>query len=424
MRLWMRWKPIRIRLLLLLSVIGPGIITANVDNDAGGITTYSVAGAHFGNSLLWMLPLVAIALILIQEMSARLGVVTGKGLADLIRESLGIRATAVIIAIVVFANIANTVSEFAGVAASMEIFGVTKFLSVPIAAVAVWLLIVKANYKIVERVFLIASAIYLAYIASGIMAHPNWTKVAADFVTPSFKFELAYVTIFVTAIGTTIAPWMQFYQQASIVDKGIKPADYVYERIDVIVGSIFAVVVAGFIIVACSATIFAAGKHIETAKDAALALAPLAGKYASTLFAFGLLNASVFSAAILPLSTAYVVCEAFGWESGVDQSFSQAPVFFGTYTALIAIGAAIILLPIPSLIQAMMASQTLNGVVLPVILIVMLRLINDRRLMGKFVNGRVFNFLAWSVVAILIFLTIVLIGLSVMGWLRVAVPGM
>jgi Mn2+/Fe2+ NRAMP family transporter len=424
MRLWMRWKPIRIRLLLLLSVIGPGIITANVDNDAGGITTYSVAGAHFGNSLLWMLPLVAIALILIQEMSARLGVVTGKGLADLIRESLGIRATAVIIAIVVFANIANTVSEFAGVAASMEIFGVTKFLSVPIAAVAVWLLIVKANYKIVERVFLIASAIYLAYIASGIMAHPNWTKVAADFVTPSFKFELAYVTIFVTAIGTTIAPWMQFYQQASIVDKGIKPADYVYERIDVIVGSIFAVVVAGFIIVACSATIFAAGKHIETAKDAALALAPLAGKYASTLFAFGLLNASVFSAAILPLSTAYVVCEAFGWESGVDKSFSQAPVFFGTYTALIAIGAAIILLPIPSLIQAMMASQTLNGVVLPVILIVMLRLINDRRLMGKFVNGRVFNFLAWSVVAILIFLTIVLIGLSVMGWLGVAVPGM
>jgi Mn2+/Fe2+ NRAMP family transporter len=424
MRLWMRWKPIRIRLLLLLSVIGPGIITANVDNDAGGITTYSVAGAHFGNSLLWMLPLVAIALILIQEMSARLGVVTGKGLADLIRESLGLRATAVIIAIVVFANIANTVSEFAGVAASMEIFGVAKYLSVPIAAVAVWLLIVKANYKIVERVFLIASAIYLAYIASGIMAHPNWTKVAADFVTPSFKFELAYVTIFVTAIGTTIAPWMQFYQQASIVDKGLKPADYAYERIDVIVGSIFAVVVAGFIIIACSSTIFAAGKHIETAKDAALALAPLAGKYASTLFAFGLLNASVFSAAILPLSTAYVVCEAFGWESGVDKSFSQAPVFFGTYTALIAIGGAIILLPIPSLVQAMMASQTLNGVVLPVILIVMLRLINDRRLMGSYVNGRVFNILAWIMVVILIFLTIVLIGLSVMGWLGIAVPGM
>jgi Mn2+/Fe2+ NRAMP family transporter len=423
MRLWMRWKPIRIRLLLMLSVIGPGIITANVDNDAGGITTYSVAGAHFGNSLLWMLPLVALALILIQEMSARLGVVTGKGLADLIRESLGLRATAVIIGIVVFANIANTVSEFAGVAASMEIFGVIKYVSVPLAAVGVWVLIVRANYKIVERVFLVASAIYLAYIASGIMAHPKWVQVAADFVTPTFKFELAYVTIFVTAIGTTIAPWMQFYQQASIVDKGIKPADYAYERIDVIVGSLFAIVVAGFIVIACSSTIFAAGKHIETAKDAALALAPLAGRYASTLFAFGLLNASVFSAAILPLSTAYLVCEAFGWESGVDKSFSQAPVFFGTYTALIAIGAAIILLPIQSLVQAMMASQTLNGVVLPVILIVMLRLINDGRLMGKFVNGRVFNILAWIIVVILIFLSIVLIGLTVMGWLGGSLPG-
>jgi Mn2+/Fe2+ NRAMP family transporter len=424
MRLWTRMKPIRIRLLLLLAVIGPGIITANVDNDAGGITTYSVSGAHYGNSLLWMLPLVAAALILVQEMSARLGVATGKGLADLIRESLGLRAAAAIIAIVVFANLANTVSEFAGVAASMEIFGVSKFLSVPLAAVGVWLLIVKANYKIVERVFLIASAIYLAYVASGILAHPNWGKVATDFVSPSFRFELGYITIFVTTIGTTIAPWMQFYQQASIVDKGLKPADYGYERIDVIVGSLFAVVVAGFIIIACSSTIFAAGKQIETAKDAALALAPLAGRYASTLFAFGLLNASVFSAAILPLSTAYVVCEAFGWESGVDKSFSQAPIFFGTYTALIVLGAAIILLPIQSLVQAMMASQTLNGVVLPIILIVMLRLINDKRLMGKFVNGRLLNIVSWLMVGILIFLTLVLIGLTVMGWLGIAVPGM
>ena len=270
----------------------------------------------------------------------------------------------------------------------------------------------------------VASAIYLAYVASGILAHPNWGKVATDFVSPSFRFELGYITIFVTTIGTTIAPWMQFYQQASIVDKGLKPADYGYERIDVIVGSLFAVVVAGFIIIACSSTIFAAGKHIETAKDAALALAPLAGRYASTLFAFGLLNASVFSAAILPLSTAYVVCEAFGWESGVDKSFSQAPIFFGTYTALIVLGAAIILLPIQSLVQAMMASQTLNGVVLPIILIVMLRLINDKRLMGKFVNGRLLNILSWIMVVILIFLTLVLIGLTVMGWLGIAVPGM
>jgi Mn2+/Fe2+ NRAMP family transporter len=423
MRLWIRWKPIRVRLMLLLAVVGPGIITANVDNDAGGITTYSVAGASFGNTLLWMLPLVAVALIIVQEMSARLGVATGKGLADLIRESMGVRATAVIIGIVVVANLANTVSEFAGVAASMEIFGVSKYIAVPLAGIAVWLLIVKANYKVVERVFLIASAIYLAYIASGFMAQPDWGTVAKDFVTPRFPLQLGYVTIFVTAIGTTIAPWMQFYQQASIVDKGIKPSDYAYERIDVVVGSVFAVVVAGFIIIACSSTIHAAGKEIQSAKDAALALEPLAGKYASILFALGLLNASVFSAAILPLSTAYVVCEAFGWESGVDRSFSQAPIFFGTYTALIVLGAGIILLPIPSLVQAMMASQTLNGVVLPIILIVMLRLINDRRLMGDFVNGRVLNSISWFVVIVLIVLTILLIVLGGLEALRNWSPG-
>jgi Mn2+/Fe2+ NRAMP family transporter len=423
MRLWIRWKPIRVRLMLLLAVVGPGIITANVDNDAGGITTYSVAGASFGNTLLWMLPLVAVALIIVQEMSARLGVATGKGLADLIRESMGVRATAVIIGIVVVANLANTVSEFAGVAASMEIFGVSKYIAVPLAGIAVWLLIVKANYKVVERVFLIASAIYLAYIASGFMAQPDWGTVAKDFVTPRFPLQLGYVTIFVTAIGTTIAPWMQFYQQASIVDKGIKPSDYAYERIDVVVGSVFAVVVAGFIIIACSSTIHAAGKEIQSAKDAALALEPLAGKYASILFALGLLNASVFSAAILPLSTAYVVCEAFGWESGVDRSFSQAPIFFGTYTALIVLGAGIILLPIPSLVQAMMASQTLNGVVLPIILIVMLRLINDRRLMGDFVNGRILNIISWFVVIVLIVLTILLIVLGGLEALRNWSPG-
>jgi Mn2+/Fe2+ NRAMP family transporter len=418
MRMWTRWKPIRVRLMLLLSIVGPGIITANVDNDAGGITTYSVAGAHYGNALLWMLPLVAVALVIVQEMSARLGVVTGKGLADLIRESMGVRATAAIIGVVVLANLANTVSEFAGVAASMEIFGVTKYVAVPLAAAAVWLLIVKADYRTVERVFLAASGIYLAYVASGFLARPDWSAVAREFVTPSFHFEIAYITIFVTIIGTTIAPWMQFYQQASVVDKGLKAADYAYERIDVIVGSMFAVVVAGFIVIACSSTIFAAGKQIESAKDAALALAPLAGEYAAVLFGLGLLNASVFSAAILPLSTAYVVCEAFGWESGVDKSFSQAPIFFGTYTALIVLGGGIILLPIPSLVQAMMASQTLNGAVLPVILIVMLRLINDRRLMGDFVNGRILNIISWIVVSVLIVLTVLLIGLGAVDFLQ------
>jgi Mn2+/Fe2+ NRAMP family transporter len=413
MTLSQRFKPLRVRLLMLLAVLGPGIITANVDNDAGGITTYSVAGAHYGYSLLWMMPLVALALIIVQEMSARLGVVTGKGLSDLIRERLGVRLTAIIIAILLFANLANTVSEFAGVAASMEIFGVTKYISVPIAAVLVWLLMVKGNYKSVERVFLVASAIYLSYIASGILANPPWGEVAKAFVTPSFQFNAGYVTIFVTIIGTTIAPWMQFYQQSSIVDKGLKITDYAYERLDVVVGSLFAVVVASFIMIACAATLYEHGIQIETAQDAALALRPLAGQYASTLFALGLLNASIFSAAILPLSTAYVVCEAFGWEAGVNHSLRDAPVFFIVYTALIVLGAAVILLPIESLVKTMMASQTLNGVLLPVILIVMLQLINNRRLMGRFVNGRVFNVIAWVMVAVLILLTLILIVVSV-----------
>jgi Mn2+/Fe2+ NRAMP family transporter len=413
MTLWQRLKPIRTRLFLLLAVVGPGIITANVDNDAGGITTYSVAGAHYGYSLLWMLVLVALALIIIQEMSARLGVVTGKGLADLIRESMGVRATAIIIGIVLIANLANTVSEFAGVAASLEIFGVSKYISVPLAAVGVWLLIVKGSYKVVERIFLVASALYLAYVASGILANPPWAQVLEVARTPTFHFEAGYVTIFVTIIGTTIAPWMQFYQQSAIVDKGLKVIDYAYERLDVVVGSVFAVFVAAFITIACAATLHANGVRIETAKDAALALRPLAGPYASTLFALGLLNASVFSAAILPLSTAYVVCEAFGWEAGVSHSLKEAPVFFGIYTMLIVVGAGIILLPIKSLVQAMLASQTLNGVLLPIILVVMLRLINDKRLMGKFVNGRVFNIISWVMVVVLILLTVILVITSV-----------
>lgn len=408
-----RFRPLRVRLLALLAVVGPGIITANVDNDAGGITTYSVAGAHYGYTLLWMLPLVALALIVVQEMSARLGVVTGKGLADLIRESMGVRMTAVIIALMLIANLANTVSEFAGVAASMEIFGVSKYISVPIAAAAVWLLIVKADYRLVERVFLAASAIYLAYVISGVLARPAWPEVLRATVTPGFRFEAGYVTIFVTVIGTTIAPWMQFYQQASIVDKGLNVADYAYERIDVVVGSLFAVMVAAFITIACAATLNATGVRIESAKDAALALRPLAGEYAAVLFGLGLLNASVFSAAVLPLSTAYVVCEAFGWEAGIDRELREAPVFFGIYTALIVLGAAIILLPIKSLIQAMLASQTLNGVLLPVILVVMLRLINDKRLMGRYANGRVANALSYGMVAVLIALTGILIVTSV-----------
>jgi Mn2+/Fe2+ NRAMP family transporter len=405
-----RLRPFRTRLLLLLAVVGPGIITANVDNDAGGITTYSVAGAHYGYALLWMMPLVALVLIIVQEMSARLGVITGKGLADLIRESLGVRLTTLILGLLVFVNLANTVSEFAGVAASMQIFGVSKFIAVPLAAVGVWLLILRGNYETVERVFLIASALYLSYVASGVMANPVWPEVGQALVTPNFHLEVGFLTMFVTIIGTTIAPWMQFYQQSAIVDKGIKPQEYGYERLDVVIGSLFAVFVAAFILIACAATLFQHGMTINTAEDAAVALGPLAGKYASILFALGLLNASLFSAAILPLSTAYTVCEAFGWEASLSRNFKEAPVFFLIYTSFIVLGALIILLPVQSLVQAMIVSQTINGLLLPVILVVMLLLINDRRLMGKHINGRLFNWITWVTVVIL---TVLALGLVI-----------
>src|SRR5512135_1426165 len=277
MTLWKRLKPLRVRLLLLLAVVGPGIITANVDNDAGGITTYSVAGAHYGYSLLWMLVVVTLALIIVQEMSARLGIVTGKGLAELIRESLGVRWTAIIVGLLLIANLANTVSEFAGVAASMEIFGVSKYIAVPVMALAVWLLIVKGNYKAVERVFLFASLLYLTYVVSGIVANPPWPQVVKAAITPTFQFNEDYVTIFITIIGTTIAPWMQFYQQSSIVDKGLRVSEIGYERLDVIIGCFFTDIVAAFIIIACAATLFANGLRIDTASDAAIALGPVAG---------------------------------------------------------------------------------------------------------------------------------------------------
>jgi Mn2+/Fe2+ NRAMP family transporter len=409
-----RIRPLAARLALLFSVLGPGIITANVDNDAGGITTYSVAGAHYGYTTLWIMPLLAVALILVQEMSARLGVVTGKGLADLIRERMGVRITTLVVGVLLFANLANTVSEFAGVAASMEIFGVSKFISVPVAAVLVWLLIVRGNYRVVERIFLAASAIYLAYVAAGIMERPNWSLIGGSLVTPQFAFDKGYITILITIIGTTIAPWMQFYQQSSIADKGLKPSDYAYERFDVILGSLFAIGVAAFITISCAATLNAAGVRIETAKDAALALRSLAGRYASTLFALGLLNASLFSAAILPLSTAYVVCEAFGWELGVSRKIREAPSFFLIYTAFIVIGTGIILLPVRSLVQMMILSQTLNGILLPFILVVMLILVNDRDLLGeKFVNRRFLNVISITVIAAIILLTLMLVITSI-----------
>lgn len=407
-----RFKSVRTRLLLLLTVIGPGIITTNVDNDAGGITTYSVAGAHYGYTLLWMLPLAGLALVFAQEMSARLGVVTGKGLADLIREKTGVRWTALIIGTMALVNLANTVSEFAGVAASMELFGISKYISVPLAALGVWLLIVKGNYRSVERVFLFASAFYLCYFAAAVMARPDWTAVATAFRTPVFPLDAGYILMFVTIIGTTIAPWQQFYQQSAIVDKGLTAKHYGYELADVLIGNVYAMLIVAFAVITCAATLFVNGVRVDTAAAAALSLRPLAGPYASALFALGLLNASLFSAAVLPLSTAYVVCEAFGWESGISYRFREAPMFFGIHTAFIVLGAAVILLPIRSLVQTMLASQTLNGVVLPVVLGVMLWLLNDKKLLGKYANPRWYNVLAFALVAALILLTVLLLVTS------------
>lgn len=395
----------RRNLLMFLAVLGPGIITANVDNDAGGITTYSLAGARYGYSLLWMLLPTTISLVVVQEMCARMGAVTGKGLSDLIRESFGLRTTFYIMIALFLTNLGNTISEFAGIAAGMEIFGVSRFVSVPVAALLVWLLIVKGSYRIVEKVFLVACVIYLAYPLAALTADVPWGEVARASVTPSFRADSGFLAMMIGLVGTTIAPWMQFYQQAAVVEKGITADKYGYTRLDVIVGCVFAVAVALFIVVACAASIFRQGLPVETAADAALALRPLVGQYASALFAVGLINASLFAAGVLPLSTAYYICEAMGWELGIDKDFRKAPEFFWLFTISVAVGALTILVPDMPLLAVMYVSQVVNGVVLPFVLICMLLLVNDKRLMGRYVNGPVFNTVAWVTVVVLIGLT-------------------
>ena len=402
-----RWKQV----VLFLGVIGPGIITANVDNDAGGITTYSLAGAHFGTQLLWTLIPITVALVVVQEMAARMGAITGKGLADLIRENFGVKLTFYLMLALLASNYGNTVSEFAGVAASMELFGVPKFVSVPLAAAAIWLLVVQGTYRLVERVFLVACVFYFVYPVSAFLAHPDWKVVLRDTVIPSrISLDSGYVAMLVGLVGTTIAPWMQFYLQSSVVEKGIRKDRYWMTRWDVVVGCVVTDVVAFFIIVACAATLFVRGVAIESAADAARSLEPLAGRYASQLFAFGLLNASVFSAAILPLSTVYYVCEAFGWEAGVDKKFGQARAFYGIYTAMIAMGAAVVLWPGFPLIRVMFWSQVANGIALPLVLVFMLLLVNREELMGDQVNGRGFNAVAWVTTVTMIALTLLLVA--------------
>jgi len=395
---------------MMLAILGPGFITANVDNDSGGILTYSQAGAQFGYTMLWtMIPITA-ALIVVQEMCARMGVVTGKGLSDLIREEFGLRITMVVMALLVIVNFGNVVAEFCGVAGSMELFHLSKYISVPICAVLVWALVVKGDYKSVEKIFLIASAVYIAYIMAGVQAAPDWHRAFVETVklpAESVWHQHGYVYLVIGVIGTTIAPWMQFYLQASLVDKGQPLKKYNETRIDVIVGSFFTDIVAWFIIVACAATLYAHGAGpISVPADAASAMRPVAGQYAFILFAVGLFNASIFSASVLPLSTAYTVCEGLGVESGLDKKWHEAPFFYWLYTLLIALGAGMVLIPNFPLVKVIILSQVLNGVLLPVVMIFMLVLINKHELMGKWTNGPIFNGIAWIT-------AIVIIGLSV-----------
>ncbi|MCG9968503.1 divalent metal cation transporter [Pelotomaculum terephthalicicum JT] len=402
------------KIIFFLSILGPGVITANVDNDAGGITTYSVAGATFGYQMLWVFLPMILALFVVQEMGVRMGAVTGKGLADLIREKYGVRLILFAMLGLVLSSLGNTIAEFAGVAASLEIFQINRYISVPVSALVVWWLVVKGTYQRVEKIFLIASAIYFSYIISGILAEPPWGTVARETVTPHFTFDSAYLAMLIGLVGTTIAPWMQFYIQSAVVEKGITVKEYKLSRLDVIVGVIMVNVVAIFIVVACAATLHKNGVAIETAKDAASALMPFAGRWASELFAFGLFNASLFAASILPLSTAFLICEALGFEAGVDKTWEDAPVFYWLYTFLVVAGAGIILIPNIPLIPIMIWSQVINGVLLPLVLVFMLNLVNDRDLMGEYVNSRVFNLIAWVTTVIMIILTTLLVISSIL----------
>ncbi len=410
MRFLKRWK---IQILLFFAVIGPGFITANVDNDAGGIFTYSAAGAQFGHMLLWTMIPITIALIVVQEMCARMGAVTGKGLSDLIREEFGLRITFLMMLGILITNFGNVITEFAGIAGSMELFGIPKYYSVPVCAVIVWLIIVKGQYKSVEKIFLAASFFYITYIFAGVIAKPAWIEAMKATVTPphlaAFKQD-SYLYMVIGVVGTTIAPWMQFYLQSSIVEKGVTRRQYKASKLDVIVGCIFTDVVAWFIIVACAATLYVHGQtEIREAADAAQALRPLAGDYAYILFSLGLFNASLFAASILPLSTAYTVCEGLGFESGVGRKFSEAPAFYWLYTALIVAGGVVVLVPGLPLVKIIVASQVVNGAVLPFVLIFMLLLINKKELMGEFVNTPTFNVIAWATTAIMIVLTALLL---------------
>src|ERR1700683_2713596 len=391
-----RIRGLRHRLTLLLAVVGPGMITSNVDNDAGGISVYTQAGAQFGYALLWSLIPMTIALYVTEEMCARMGVVTGKGLSDLIREEFGFRPTFFLILAGLIVDMGNVCAEFAGVAASMQIFGISKYISVPLAAMAVWLLVLRGSYKQVEKIFLAACVLYLSYVASAFLAKPDWLLAAKDTVIPTLHMDGGYLLMLTALIGTTIAPWQFFYLQASFVEKRVSARQYGQARMDVLFGSVSCMGIVFFILVCTGATLFVSGHHvINDAGEAAQALVPLAGKWAAYVFAFGLLNASLFAASILPLSTAHVICEGMGFEAGIDHKFNDAPIFYSLYTGMIVVGATVILIPRAPLEKILILSQVGNGIWLPVVLIFMLLLVNRRDLMGDHVNSRTFNVVAW-----------------------------
>ena len=403
------------RFVLFLAILGPGIITGSVDNDAGGITTYSVAGAMYGYNLLWTLIPAFIVLVAIQEMNARMGIVTGKGLADLIRENAGVKITFFIFIGLLIADIGNTTTEFAGVAGSMEVFGVNKYISVPIVAFMVWFLVVKGTYKIAERIFLLFSVSLLMYVVSALMGKPNWGEIGHAVIHPQLEINAKSLAMVIGIIGTTIAPWMQFYMQSSVIEKGLEMKNYRYSLIDIVVGCVATVVVAFFIIVACASTLHVNGNQIHEAKDAALALKPLAGAFASQVFAFGLFIASIFSATILPLATAFYVCEAFGFEAGIDKKWDEAKEFYVLYTGILALSAVIILVPNAPLIGISLWSQVLNGILLPMVLVCMMLLVNNKKIMGEYVNNKLTNLIGWIAVVVLIALSVLLVFQPLFG---------
>jgi NRAMP (natural resistance-associated macrophage protein)-like metal ion transporter len=396
------WK----RILPYLAILGPGMITANAGNDAGGIATFASVGAEFGYQLLWVLIPITISLGIVQEMCARMGAVTGKGLADLIREQFGVRWTALIMLALLIANAGVTVSEFVGIAAATELFGVPRFISVPFAAILIWWLIVKGSYQRVERAFLLMSLVFLAYIVSAFLSKPEWSEVAVGLVRPTFRLEQAFLFSFVAIVGTTISPYMQVFVQSSVVEKGVTEEDYTKTKADVWIGNIFSSLIVFFIVVSTAATLHKFGIDVETAADAARALNPLAGRYAELLFGIGLFGASMLAAGVLPLATAYSISEALGFEKGVSRSFKEAPIFLGTFTFLVAVGAAIAVIPNLPLIRVLLVTQVINGLLLPFVLFAILRLVNKKELMGSRVNGPLYNVAAWLTAIIVTALSI------------------